>query len=58
MSFYVLKIKDNYYFRTRIPQDLHHHFPYQEIKRSLRTKNTNHAKSLARMLKCLTLKSP
>lgn len=46
MSFYVLKIKENYYFRTRIPQDLLHYFPYQEIKRSLRTKNINHAKKL------------
>ena len=49
MSSYVLKIKENYYFRIWIPQDLRHHFPYQEIKRSLRTKNINHAKSLSRI---------
>ena len=49
MSFYVLKIKDNYYFRSRIPQDLQQYFPYQEIKRSLRTKDPSHAKSQARI---------
>lgn len=49
MSSYVLKIKENYYFRIWIPQDLQQHFPYLEIKRSLRTKNSNHAKSLARI---------
>lgn len=49
MSSYVLKIKENYYFRIWIPQDLQQHFPYLEIKRSLRTKNPNHAKSLARI---------
>lgn len=49
MSSYVVKIKENYYFRIWIPQDLQHHFPYLEIKRSLRTKNTNNARSLARI---------
>lgn len=49
MSFYVLKIKENYYFRTRIPQDLQHYFSYQEIKHSLCAKNINHANRLVDM---------
>ena len=56
MSFYVAKIKGNFYFRIRIPQDLQQHFPSQELKRSLRTKNINNAKSLGAILSSKTEK--
>jgi hypothetical protein len=49
MSFYVLKIKENYCFHTRIPQVRQHYFPYQEIKCSLRTENINHIEKLFNM---------
>lgn len=49
MSCYIHKRQTNFYFRTRIPQDLQQHFPYLEIKRSLRTKDPKHAKILVKM---------
>jgi integrase len=49
MSSYLLKLQENYYFRLWIPQDLKQHFPYQEIKRSLRTKCPKQARSQARL---------
>jgi hypothetical protein len=49
MSSYILKRQGNFYFRLWIPQDLQYHFPYLEIKRSLRTKCPKQAKSQARL---------
>lgn len=47
MSSYLLKYKDNYYFRIWIPLDVRHHFSSTEIKRSLHTRNFKLAKSQA-----------
>lgn len=47
MSSYLLKHKDNYYFRIWIPLDVRHHFSSAEIKRSLHTRNFKLAKSQA-----------
>jgi len=39
--------KDTYYYRTDIPTDLKHYFHTNEIKQSLKTKDSKLAKVLA-----------
>lgn len=46
----LVKIKEIYYFRLRIPKDVRIFFPYPEIKKSTHTSKYTHAKSLARGL--------
>ncbi len=43
-------LNGNYYFRTRIPSDLLHHFGYPEIQKSLKTKRRTTAKSFSKTL--------
>jgi integrase len=47
---YLSKRDNVYYFRLRVPKDLHRFFPVREIKKSLKTQNLNCAKMSAKAL--------
>jgi len=47
---YLVRVNKRYYFRVRIPKDLSHSFKKREIKRSLKTRELQYAKSLVKVL--------
>lgn len=49
---YLFKLKDTFYFRCRIPADLHYMFPCKEFKRSLKTSSLTSARKLLKSWCC------
>ncbi len=49
---YLFKLNQTFYFRCRIPADLHHIFPCKEFKRSLRTSSLTSARRLLKLWCC------
>jgi hypothetical protein len=46
---YLVRVNKRYYFRVRIPKDLSHVFKNREIKRSLKTRELQYARSLVKV---------